>query len=88
MQIDTEETTGANDFTYKAFPDAVAVVIDLGSDRGFVQITGQEENSSRRIHTGKKKGYRLEWLEEGQTCMLYGKPTVLFIVPVPVPVPY
>ncbi|KAF4451433.1 hypothetical protein F53441_5601 [Fusarium austroafricanum] len=84
--IDNEETTGANDFKYRAYPEVVAVVIDLGSDRGFVQISGQEEDSSRRISTGgQQQKYILEWLEDGQTCMLYGRPSVMFIVPAPLP---
>jgi len=83
--LDTDETSGNNAFPYRRYPDVVGVVIDEDSDRGFVQITGRDNASTKRFHTGKqgkKKGYRLLYLSEGETCMLYGNPTVLFILPI------
>ena len=81
--VDTEETTGANDFKYEKYPDACGVVVDKSSGNGWVQVTGgglglqQEETGD-----GATSFAKLD-IQKGQTCMLYGKPTVLYIRPRP-----
>ncbi|KAK4073567.1 hypothetical protein Purlil1_13009 [Purpureocillium lilacinum] len=83
LRIASEETTGENDFTYKQWPEVVGVMVDKGSDRGFVQISGEEGSEIVRIHTGRgENDCVFASVSEGQSCMLYGYPTVIFIYPV------
>ena len=81
VQLAPVETTGENDFRYEQSPNVSAVVVDKGSERGFVQITGGGK-STERVDTGRgDKGFTLVEILTGQTCMLYGRPTVLYIQP-------
>lgn len=81
VRLADEETTGENDFKFKRNPDACAVVVDLGSRKGWVQISGGQTNTVM-ISTGPERtGYQYASIPENQTCMLYGCPTVLFIHP-------
>lgn len=77
VQVALEETTGENDFRYEKSPKVCGVVVDKGSERGFVQVTGGGKTT--RVDTGAGEGFEFIDISEGQTCMLYGQPTVLYI---------
>ena len=81
VQLATEETTGQNDFKYEKHPSVCGVVVDKGSERGFVQVSGGNKETTR-VDTGRgDTGFTFVEISEGQTCMLYGQPTVLFCYP-------
>lgn len=80
MQLAPDETTAVDDFPYERFPDICGVVVDCASGDGCVQVSGQGKVT--RITTGpRERGFQFEDILEGQTCMLYGRPTVWYIVP-------
>lgn len=55
--------------------------MDKGSALGYAQITGGGKKTEI-IYTGRgDTGYVLTNLLSGQTCMLYGEPTVLYVLP-------
>jgi len=78
IRLATEETTGENDFKLEKHPSVCGVVVDKGSERGYVQVSGGNENTTR-VDTGQGEGFILVEILAGQTCMLYGSPTVLYI---------
>lgn len=81
VRLASHETTGENDFKYEKSPSVCAVVVDKGSVLGFAQITGGGKKTER-INTGRgDTGYVLANISSGQTCMLYGEPTVLYFSP-------
>ncbi|CAI6091380.1 hypothetical protein V2G26_019101 [Clonostachys chloroleuca] len=81
VQLAPDQTTGEDDFKYKRSPDVGGVVIDRSSDSGYVQISGGTK-AAVKITTGLgERGYHCEIIAEGQSCMLYGRPTVWYIVP-------
>ncbi|KAI8628767.1 hypothetical protein F5Y19DRAFT_476312 [Xylariaceae sp. FL1651] len=83
IRLDSDETTGANDFKYQIHPNVVGVVIDKGSQRGFIQISGDMPGSAKKIHTSpgmQGERYIFEEISEGQSCMLYGEPTVWYVL--------
>ncbi|KAJ5155651.1 hypothetical protein N7492_008454 [Penicillium capsulatum] len=81
VRIAPEETTGEDDFKYEQWPNVCAVVVDKGSGRGYAQITGGGKEV-QIIYTGRgETGYVLANISHGQSCMLYGNPTVLYIYP-------
>lgn len=78
VQLAAEETTGQNDFKYETHPNVCGVVVDKGSERGFVQVSGGDRETTR-VNTGRgEEGFSFLEISEGQSCMLYGQPTVLF----------
>lgn len=81
VRLDNDETTGDNNFPFRKFPDVRGVVIDCGSDVGYVQISGGDTEPVK-IYTGPNVGgYQYRDVLEKQSCMLYGCPTVWYIVP-------
>lgn len=81
MQLAPDETTAADDFKFERSPDVYGVVVDCNSESGCVQISGGGKPTIR-ITTGPgESGFRFEVIPEGQSCMLYGCPTVWYIVP-------
>jgi len=85
--LDEDEITGRPDyFEYERHPDACGVVIDKGSDHGFVQVSGGDK-ATTKVSTGQKdlgqERYVYVDILNEQTCMLYGRPTVLYIRPQP-----
>ncbi|KIV94120.1 hypothetical protein PV10_05269 [Exophiala mesophila] len=79
--VDPDETTGEDNFIYEKWPDVCGVVVDKGSENGFVQITGGGK-PAQRINTGDgASGFAKIDIHNGQSCMLYGRPTVLYIRP-------
>jgi hypothetical protein len=81
VEIDSDETTGENDFKYEKSPGVCAVVVDQGSGDGFVQIIGGD-TPREIVHTGEgRSGFVKRDILAGQSCMLYGRPTVLYIRP-------
>ncbi|KAF2741671.1 hypothetical protein M011DRAFT_472890 [Sporormia fimetaria CBS 119925] len=82
VQLASEETTGANNFAFEKSPKVCGVVVDKGSKRGFVQVSGGGKGTTR-VATGEGAGFEFVAILEGQTCMLYGEPTVLYICPRP-----
>lgn len=76
-----EETTGEDDFKFKQSPEVCAVIIDKESGRGFAQITGGA-HSTKIVQTGLgETGQVMVEISADQSCMLYGRPTVLFVYP-------
>ncbi|KKK13384.1 hypothetical protein P175DRAFT_0560490 [Aspergillus ochraceoroseus IBT 24754] len=83
VQIAPDETTGEDDFKYADAPAVCAVVVDKGSGVGYAQITGGGKKPDI-VYTGRgETGYKLAHISTGQTCMLYGRPTVLYVYPQP-----
>lgn len=79
--IDEDETNGKDDFKSERAPDVCAVVVDKGSGKGFVQITGGDKDT-KIIYTGRgDTACERADISTGQTCMLYGTPTVLYARP-------
>ena len=81
MKLDDDETTGDNDFKNESAPDVYAVVIDEGSEKGYVGITSVGKPFVKILTGEGSNGYRVEEISTGQMCMLYGCPTVWFIRP-------
>jgi len=81
VELFHDETTGANDFKYEEFPNVCGVVVDLNSGQGYAQITGGGK-ATEAFYTGRgETGFIMAEISSGQTCMLYGQPTVLYIRP-------
>jgi hypothetical protein len=81
VRIAPDETTGENDFKNEQAPNVCAVVVDKNSGFGYAQITGGGKEP-KIIYTGRgETGYQLADISTGQTCMLYGEPTVLYACP-------
>lgn len=82
LQADADETTSTGNFPFKKHGDVVGVMVDLSSDKGFVQISNLEQ--SRRVDTGiGSTGFKYEDIKEGESCMLYGYPTVFYLLKAP-----
>ncbi|KAH7303036.1 hypothetical protein B0I35DRAFT_195482 [Stachybotrys elegans] len=81
VRLAPNATTGADDFKYERSPDVKGVVVDRNSGSGYVQISGGGKQAVK-IPTGLgESGYHYEAIAEEQSCMLYGRPTVWYIVP-------
>lgn len=81
MQLAPDETTANDDFKYERSPHVCGVVVDRGSGSGYVQISGGDKTTVK-VTTGLREGgFQSEAISEGQSCMLYGRPTVWFILP-------
>ncbi|OJD20177.1 hypothetical protein ACJ73_08491 [Blastomyces percursus] len=81
VELALEETTGEEDFKYEKSPNVCGVVVDKGSGLGYAQITGGGKEP-RIIYTGRgESGCVKAEILAGQTCMLYGRSTVLYILP-------
>ncbi|KFY50858.1 hypothetical protein V495_00053 [Pseudogymnoascus sp. VKM F-4514 (FW-929)] len=85
VDIEADETTGEdsgdNAFRWRVGPDVCGVVVDRNSGRGFVQITGSGLKD-QVIQTGpEESGFTMAGIASGQTCMIYGRSTVLYIRP-------
>jgi len=80
-QLADDETTGNDDFKFKKSPEVCAVIVDKDSERGFAQISGGSK-STEMIQTGLgDTGQVMVNIFANQSCMLYGRPTVLFVYP-------
>ncbi|KAK4170792.1 hypothetical protein QBC36DRAFT_120906 [Triangularia setosa] len=83
VQLAPDETTAAGDLKYQRFPNVRGVVVDRSSETGYVQISSRD-NGITKITTGPgESGFQYEPILEGQSCMLYGCPTVWWIEPCP-----
>ncbi|KAB8259940.1 hypothetical protein BDV32DRAFT_123687 [Aspergillus pseudonomiae] len=81
VQLASDEVTGENDFKYERSPNVCAVVVDEGSGFGYAQITGGGKDPTI-IYIGRgTTGYKWAEISVGQSCMLYGCPTVLYVRP-------
>jgi hypothetical protein len=81
--VDLDETTGEDDFKFERWPNVCGVVVDKSSASGFVQITGGGK-PRQQVNTGDgASGFDKIDIRNGQSCMLYGRPTVLYIRPRP-----
>ncbi|KAJ5094675.1 hypothetical protein N7456_010536 [Penicillium angulare] len=81
VRIASSETTGEHDFKYEEWPNVCAVLVDKSSGLGYAQITGGGKEV-QIMYTGRgETGYVLANISSGQSCMLYGNPTVLWIYP-------
>jgi hypothetical protein len=61
-------------------PDVYKVVIDKGSERGYVAITGGGKDSFVRT-SPEQSGFAVVELQNSQTCMIHGCSTVVYIRP-------
>ena len=83
VRLDDDVTTGRDDFPYKVGPDVNGAIIDRRSEVGRVVITG-DKTPTRVIPTGPKEtGARFIRVKiaDGETCMIYGKSTLIYIKP-------
>ncbi len=84
LELDDDEITGKNDFPYKMGPHVCGAIVDKRSAKGKVVITGGENSKSRVIQTGPEKTgnqFAVVEIAEDETCMIYGKSTILYIKP-------
>jgi len=79
--VDADEITGEDDFKYERWPDVCGVVVDKSSASGFVQVVGGGKPRQRADTGDGATGFIKFDIQDGQTCMLYGRPTVLYIRP-------
>jgi hypothetical protein len=84
-QVDHHVTTGADSgegaFISETAPDVYAVAIDLGSERGYVEIAGGGVDPYPVRTSPERTGIQVITLKIGQRCMLNGRPTVMYIRP-------
>ena len=78
--LETDVTTG--DGNFREWPEVSAVIIDKGNGRGFVSIAGGGRIST--IFTGEplvagRPEFVLHHIEEGQSCIVHGYATVIFV---------
>ena len=80
MDLASDETTGEGDFKFERAPNVCAVVVEQNSGYGWVQISGGGKIDI--VYTGRgEKEFVIVDIAAGQSCMLYGRPTVLYIHP-------
>jgi hypothetical protein len=80
VDLASDETTGEGDFKFARAPDVCAVVVEQDSGFGWVQISGGGKTDI--VNTGRgEKEFVIKYIAAGQSCMLYGRPTVLYIYP-------
>jgi hypothetical protein len=83
MRLAPDETTGEDDFKYERAPTVCGVVVELSSGFGWAQISGGG-GKVEIVKTGRgETGFKIVDITDGQSCMLYGRPTVLYIHPRP-----
>jgi len=83
VQLAEDETTGEDDFKFKTSPEVCAVIIDKDSERGFAQVSGGD-SPTEIVQTGVgERGEVMVKILTDQSCMLYGRPTALFVYPQP-----
>ena len=80
MDLAPDETTGEEDYKFERAPDVCAVVVEQSSGYGWVQISGGGKVEIVRTGQGGKEFVIVD-IAVGQSCMLYGRPTVLFVKP-------
>jgi hypothetical protein len=80
VYLASDETTGENDFRFERAPNVCAVVIERGTGSGWVQIIGGGKTEIVRTNCEDKEFVIVD-IAAGQSCMLYGTPTVLYIYP-------
>lgn len=84
-EIDRHVTTGTDSgegaFLSETAPDVCKVVIDKGSKRGYVEITGGGLQAAFVRTSPEETGYAVVALQDGQRCMIYGSSTVVYIRP-------
>ncbi|RMZ71999.1 hypothetical protein GMOD_00006986 [Pyrenophora seminiperda CCB06] len=79
LRLANEETTEL--FKFKDYPEVRGVVVDKGSDRGYIQVSGGRA-ATTMVETSKDKtGVEFVEILKNQGCMLYGGATVLFCYP-------
>jgi hypothetical protein len=79
LRLADEEVTGL--YKFKDYPEVRGVVVDKGSDCGYIQVSGGRA-ATTMIQTGPGDT-NVEFVEilADQGCMLYGGATVLFCYP-------
>ena len=78
--LETDITTG--DGNFREWPEVSAVVIDIGSGRGFVTIAGGGEIliiSTGDSPVAGQPEFVLHHIQEGQSCIVHGSATVIFV---------
>ena len=81
VDIDDDETIGNGSFTWEVSPAVCGVIVYRDSQVGSVTVTGADE-SDEIVTTGPgKTGVIMIVVKAGQTCMLSGHPTVIYIRP-------
>lgn len=84
-KVDPHVTTGADSgegaFISETAPNVDKVVIDTGSERGYVEITGGGLPPSFIRTSPEKSGFKVVEVRDGQRCMISGRSTVVYIRP-------
>jgi hypothetical protein len=84
-KVDQHVTTGTDSgegaFVSETAPDVERVVIDKGSDRGYVEITGGGLDPYWVRTSPERAGIEVVELKADQTCMIHGRSTVVYIRP-------
>jgi hypothetical protein len=85
LEIDPYETTGADSgegaFASRKGPEVCKVVVDKNSGRGWVQLVGGGKEPYS-VKTGSTEtGFETLDIYADQTCMIYGRSTVIYIRP-------
>ncbi|OJD12424.1 hypothetical protein AJ78_06975 [Emergomyces pasteurianus Ep9510] len=80
IELALKKTTEEEDFKYEKSLNVYKIVVDKSSGRGYTQIT-KEDKDSYIIYTGHGESdcVKAEILAR-QTCMLYRRSTVLYIL--------
>ena len=81
VRLAPDETTGADDFKYEKYPNVRGVVVDRSSGSGWVQISGGGKPTTKITTGPRESGFQFAAIPDGQSCMLYGRPTVWWILP-------
>ncbi|PMD57622.1 uncharacterized protein K444DRAFT_615027 [Hyaloscypha bicolor E] len=84
-RVDHHVTTGADSgegaFVSEMAPDVVKVVVDKGSERGYVEIAGGGLEAFFIRTSPEQSGFSVAELQNGQMCMINGRSTVVYIRP-------
>jgi len=79
--VTTGASTGKGAFISETAPDVYKVVIDTGSERGYVEITGGGLDPYFVRTSPARTGVEVVELQNGQVCMINGCSTVVYIRP-------
>jgi hypothetical protein len=81
--VDEHVTTGADSgemaFISETAPNVHKVVVDKGSERGYVDITGGEVEAYFVRTSPDRTGVEIVELQNDQICTIHGCSTVLYI---------
>ena len=76
--VTTGEDSGEGAFVSETAPDVVKVVVDKGSERGYVEIAGGGLEAFFIRTSPEQSGFSVAELQNGQICMINGRSTVVY----------